>query len=149
MRIERSSRLEASADAVWEAVLRTDTFSFVAGPWLRFPAAELADVRWQAGLVLEDRLLLLGFIPLGWHRIRIASIDTEARRLRTEEGSRVLQRWEHELEVEVVDDVSCRYTDRLEIDAGVLTPLVGLFARLLFRYRHRRWRRLARMLSPA
>lgn len=143
MRVARSSRLEASADAVWEAVLQTGTFSYLAAPLLRFPAADLAEARWHPGLVLEDRLLLFGFIPLGSHRIRIASIDDDARRLRTDEGSRLLRRWEHTIEVEAIDEATCRYTDRLEIEAGGLTPLVGLFARGLFRWRHHRWRRLA------
>ena len=144
MDFERTSRLVAPADLVWAAVLRTDTFSYVAGPLLRYPAAELAETRWMPDLVQEDRLLLLGFIPLGRHRIRIASVDEDARRLRTEEGSRLLRRWEHEIVVEAIDAASCRYTDRLEIDAGALTPVVAILARLLFRYRHHRWSRLAK-----
>ena len=79
----------------------------------------------------------------GKTRIRIASIDDDARRLRTDEGSRLLRRWEHTIEVEAIDEATSRYTDRLEIEAGGLTPLVGLFARGLFRWRHHRWRRLA------
>ena len=143
----RSSRLEAPAELVWDTVLHTDTFAYVAAPLLRFPAASLADARWVPGLELEDRLLLFGFIPLGRHRIRIAEVDMEAHRLRTEEGSRLLQRWVHEIEVEAIDERSCRYTDRLTIDAGALTGPVSLLAGLFFRYRHYRWRRLARRLS--
>ena len=39
-----------------------------------------------------------------------------------------------------------RYSDRIEIDAGPLTPLVAGYAQLFYRYRQRRWRRLARTL---
>ena len=145
--MERTSRLAAPAEVVWEAVLRADTFSYVAAPILRYPPVELAELRWAPDLELEGRLLLFGFIPLGTHRIHIESIDEEAWCMQTREGSRTLERWDHEIYVEPVDDRSCRYRDRLEIEAGTWTPVVGLFARLLFRWRHYRWRRLARELA--
>jgi hypothetical protein len=147
MILERTSLLEAPAEAVWEAVLRTDTFSFVAGPLLRFPPAELAQARWLPGMELEGRLLLFGFIPLGRHRIHIESVDESARCLQTREGSRLLKRWDHEVRVSIVDEHTCRYRDRLEIEAGAATPVVRLFAGLFFRYRHYRWRHLARELA--
>ena len=147
MIVERDSRLEAPAEDVWAAVLRMDTFAYVAAPVLRFPAAELADTRWMPGLELEDRLLLFGFVPLGRHRIRIESVDHEALRLRSTEQSRLLRRWNHEIVVEPIDARSCRYSDRVDLDAGALTGLVGSLAGLLLRYRHIRWRGLARTLS--
>ena len=147
MELTRTSTLEAPADAVWAAVLRADTFAFVVAPLLRFPAAELADTRWLPGMELEDRLLLFGFIPLGRHRIRIESLDQAAHRLQTRERSRLLQRWDHHISVEPVDERRCRYRDRLEIEAGALTPVARVLAGLLYRYRHVRWRRLARELS--
>lgn len=147
MIVERTSLLEAPAELVWEALLRTDTFSHVARPLLRFPPAELAQARWLPGMELEGRLLLLGFIPLGRHRIHIESVDEEARCLQTREGSRLLKRWDHEIRVSVVDEHTCRYRDRLDIEAGAVTAVVGLFVGLLFRYRHHRWRHLARELT--
>jgi uncharacterized protein YndB with AHSA1/START domain len=147
MQLTRTSTLEAPAEAVWAAVVRADTFAYVAAPLLRFPAAELADTRWLPGLELDDRVLLFGFIPLGRHRIRIESVDEDARRLQTREGSRLLERWDHEISVVPIDDSSCAYTDRLEIEAVVLTPVAWVVAGLFFRYRHFRLRRLARELG--
>jgi len=147
MDLTRSSVLEAPADAVWSAVLRADTFAYVTAPLLRFPAAELADTRWLPGLELEDRVLLFGFIPLGRHRIRIESVEEAERHMQTRERSRLLQRWDHEIVVQPLDARSCRYTDRLVLEAGAATPIAGLAAGLLFRYRHHRWRRLARELT--
>ena len=149
MEFTRSSILEAPAASVWAAVLRTDTFAYLAAPLLRFPAADLAEAQWLPEMELQDRLLLFGFIPLGTHRIRIAEVDDDTRRLRTEEGSRLLDRWDHAITVEPIDERTCRYTDRLEIEAGSLTPVVGAFARTLFWWRHRRWRRLVRELPSA
>jgi hypothetical protein len=39
--------------------------------------------------------------------------------------------------------------DRIEIDAGVMTPLVAGFAAIFYRYRQRRWRALAPVLAAA
>jgi hypothetical protein len=145
--IVRSSTLAAPADAVWDAVLHPSTFSFVAGPLLRYPAAELAETRWVAGMELEDRLLLLGFVPLGRHHIRIESVDGDARRLQTREHGSLVRRWDHTITVDPIDERSCRYTDQLEIEAGAPTAVIAVLARVLFRYRHLRWRRLAAELS--
>jgi len=35
-------------------------------------------------------------------------------------------------------------TDRVHIDAGMLTPLVAAFARLFYAHRQKRWRALAK-----
>jgi hypothetical protein len=40
-----------------------------------------------------------------------------------------------------------RYTDTLEVRAGLLTPLVALFAVLIYHYRRARWRGLAKILG--
>jgi hypothetical protein len=42
---------------------------------------------------------------------------------------------------------SCEYTDEIEIDAGILTPAVRLFATGLFALRQARWRQLAAVLA--
>ncbi len=36
-----------------------------------------------------------------------------------------------------------RYSDVIDIDAGILTPLVWGFAHLFYHYRQMRWRKLA------
>jgi hypothetical protein len=41
---------------------------------------------------------------------------------------------------------TCRYSDEIEIDAGLLTPLVWLFARVFYGHRQRRWQKVAMRL---
>ena len=48
-----------------------------------------------------------------------------------------------------IDQHRCLYRDRIEIEAGFLTPFVGLYARWFYRTRQRRWRALARRLGNA
>jgi len=40
----------------------------------------------------------------------------------------------------------CGYTDQIDIQAGILTPPIWLFAHIFYRYRQRRWRHLVRAL---
>ena len=73
--------------------------------------------------------------------------DHDAHVLISDEHGGVVRTWRHELVVASIDDTSCRYTDRIDIDAGILTPVIVAFAHVFYRYRQRRWRELARLLA--
>lgn len=91
------------------------------------------------------RLYLLGVVPLWRHTVRVVgAADGDGR---TEEHGGPIRSWRHHLVVTPLSAGSCRYTDELEIDAGRLTAVVGAFARGFYRYRHRRWAALARVLA--
>ena len=53
----------------------------------------------------------------------------------------MIKTWDHMIEV-APDGDGTRFTDRVTVDAGWLTPFVALFARVFYRHRQRRWRRL-------
>ena len=46
--------------------------------------------------------------------------------------------------MQALPDGRTRYTDSVEVRAGLLTPLVWAFATAFYRHRQRRWRRLVR-----
>ena len=54
------------------------------------------------------------------------------------------KRWDHRITIEGTDQGTTQYTDRVEVEAGLLTPGVWAFAQLFYRYRQARWRRLVR-----
>lgn len=62
-----------------------------------------------------------------------------------EEGG-FIRTWRHTLTAVPIDDRRCLYEDRIEIDAWILTPAVAAFAEVFYRYRQRRWERLAGLL---
>ncbi len=55
--------------------------------------------------------------------------------------------WRHRIAVDDEGWGSTRYLDEIEIAAGVATPFVWVYTQLFYRYRQRRWRRLARRLG--
>jgi hypothetical protein len=95
------------------------------------------------------RLKFLGFLPLGkqWIDVRFPDegFDTQQKRQVRDRGRGDLVRvWDHLVTIEETTAGKTRYTDRLEIEAGILTPLVWLYGQVFYRHRQRRWRKLAR-----
>lgn len=141
--------LPAPAAVVWAAVQRTETFVHVAGAVLRCPAVERCPGRWRPGDRIVGWVLLFRFIPISHHTIEIRSVDEAAMELLTEEHGGVIRTWRHYIAVEPIDHGRCRYEDRIELDAGILTPVATYLTRVFFRYRQRRWTRLAALLAAA
>ena len=56
----------------------------------------------------------------------------------------MLSTWDHRITIEETDDGRTRYTDAVEVGAGLLTPAFWVLAHLLYRYRQYRWGRLVR-----
>lgn len=135
--------LPASAASVWATAQQPATFIHVAGAMLRYPAAENLPGPWQVGDKTVGWAFLFRSIPFSRHTIEVVSIDDDAMTLLTEEHGGLVRTWRHYVIVEPLEGDSCRYTDRLDIEAGILTAAVAAFARIFYRYRQRRWRRLA------
>ena len=98
---------------------------------------------------VEGWTLLFGFVPLSKHRIRVVSIDDDAHTFISAESGGAVRNWDHEICVGAVDGGNCTYVDRVEIDAGALTPVVHALATVFYKYRQRRWRALAPLLAAA
>ena len=143
-----STTLDAPADVVWTAVRTPEAFVHVARGMVRFPAAEAHPGPWETGDVVEGWTWLFGVVPFSRHRLTVASIDDATRTLDSDEGGGIVRAWLHRITV-AEHGSGCRYEDRISIDAGVLTPLVAAYARVFYRYRQQRWRRLAPVLAAA
>lgn len=144
-----STELDAPADVVWPAATTPHAFVHVAKGMLRFPAAEHLDRPWRVGDEVRGWTLLFGVIPFSIHRLSVESIDDQRRRIMSDEGGGMIRTWRHELLTTPLGDHRCEYLDRIEIDAGAMTPLVAGFAAIFYRYRQRRWRALAPLLAAA
>jgi len=138
------STLPAPADRVWEAMQHPATLLYLMRGVLGLPALAGRTDRLRQGEEASGWIFLLHVIPLHRHHFRVAKVDREAGLVRSEERGGMLRRWDHDLHVVPIDDARSRYSDTIDIDAGPLTPLVALYAAAFYRYRHRRWRRLAR-----
>ena len=102
---------------------------------------------WRAVKTVAGWVFLFGVIPFSRHTLHVQSIDDAAMTLSSREGGGLLRRWNHDIIVTATGNSRCNYRDRIDIDAGVFTPLVLLYARWFYRTRQRRWRALARVLA--
>ncbi len=147
--ITESVSLQAPADVVWRTVQQPELFVHVAGSWIRFPAAEGRNRPWQAGDRVFGWIFLFRFIPLSKHTIEVISIDDNTMTFISNEGGGFVKTWNHYIYVEDIDGSTCRYTDRVDIDAGLLTPVIVALSKRFYRYRQRRWQALAKLLAAS
>jgi hypothetical protein len=90
-------------------------------------------------------MLAFGLIPLGPQTIgiEIGPHENNLYRLR-DNGSGLLARtWDHLITI-APEGAGARYTDKVRIGAGLLTPLVWAFASIFYRWRQVRWRAWAK-----
>ena len=145
--VERSTLLAASADAIWAAVKTPSAFRFVTRGLLVMPVIRSRSGEWREGETVVGWVFLFGFLPFSRHHLHIARIDDSTRTLSSREFGGLIAMWNHDIEVVPVDSMTCRYRDRIEIEAGFLTPVIAVYARWFYRMRQRRWRALARGLN--
>jgi hypothetical protein len=136
--------LPTDADRVWPALLSPVTFLYVCKGLLGFPALSGRSEPLHAGERGTGWLFAFHLIPAYRHTIEIVEVDADGKTVRTHEHGGILKAWNHTLHVEPVDEHSCRYSDTVDIDAGVATSLVAALAIGIYRYRQRRWHKLVR-----
>lgn len=142
--IDVATDLPAPAEAVWETMQYPGTFLYVARGLVGAPALAGRATKFVAGERGTGWLFLFHLIPLSKHTIEVVRVDHETMTIETEEHGGMLRRWRHALHVEPLDATRSRYRDTVDIDAGPFTGVVARAAVGIYRYRQRRWRRLAR-----
>jgi hypothetical protein len=142
--VHLETTLPTDADRVWSAMLSPVTFLYVCKGLFGFPALAGRSQPLRAGERGTGWLFAFHLIPAYRHTIEIVEVDQAGKTVRTREHGGVLKAWNHTLHVEPIDERSSRYSDTVDIDAGIATTFVAAVARGIYRYRHRRWRKLVR-----
>lgn len=145
--VDLRTELQAPAQVIWGAVKTPAAFRTVTRGLLVMPAIQARGDAWREGETVVGWVFLFGLIPFSRHTLHIAVIDDAARRLASEESGGLLRTWNHDIVVTPISEARCVYRDRVELDAGIFTPSVALYAQWFYRTRQRRWRALAQELS--
>ena len=148
MHIRIQSVLPCSADAAWNEVVKTRLLLEVAAPLVTFRAADGMTLPefWPAGGTVYTKPSLFGVFPMGVRAVHFERIDPIAQEIQTREWDPMIRRWDHLMRFRPLGPDRCRYSDELDIDAGLLTVGVCLFAKWFYRHRQRRWHAVARRL---
>ena len=145
MTVRVSTELPIAAEDACRLALKPALLAYVLWPWLTMtPTGPLPEPIGE-GDEVRAHVRFFGFLP-GWtHTLRVERLA--AHEISSREHGGLVKAWNHTLTFEPKTAQSCRYTDTVEVRAGVLTPLVALFAALIYRYRQRRWRTLTQVLA--
>lgn len=146
MKLSLETSLECSFEEASDALERPALFLHIAAPLVTFRPTRGTVVpdRWAEG-TYWFAMRLFGLIPLGEQAVVIElprTSEADVLHVRDRGHSLLLRLWDHRITLQRREDETL-YRDDLELDAGFLTPLVGLGVRLFFQHRQRRWRRLA------
>jgi hypothetical protein len=140
-----STILPGSASRVWELLLLKDSFLYVTRGVISYTDTDRWPTRlFTEGMTLTTRVRLFGLGPSSPHKVQVVRVDEAQGEIETKESGGLARVWNHRMQVEPVSGVACRYTDTIELQAGLLTPLAWLFAAGFYRYRQRRWRQWLR-----
>jgi len=145
--VQHSTQLDASVDVIWNAVKTPSAFRRVTRGLLRMPVIRERNVDWCEGETVVGWTFLFGFLPFSRHYLHIARINESTRTLSSREFGGLIRVWNHDIEVMAINETSCLYRDRIEIDAGLMTPIVVAYAHWFYRMRQRRWRALAKEIN--
>lgn len=139
-----SSKFECSTSELWDQISQTDSLQYVCAPILTFQPVHPngLDGDWSPGQTYELTLRFLGLLPLGRHDITIIEIDPKKNRIVSSESGKLAKTWNHTIEFTEVSQDKIKYTDEVEIRAGLLTVPIWLFAHIFYRHRQRRWQNL-------
>lgn len=151
MRVIVQSTLPCDGDLAWAEVQKSALLQHIARPLVSIVpiSGETFPERWPAAISIRCRSYLFGIVPLGTRTLTFERIDHESHEIQTRESDLLVRRWDHLIRVEPRGAGSCQYSDTIEIDAGLLTPAVWLFARLFYGHRQRRWQNVAKRLQAA
>jgi hypothetical protein len=138
--------LNCSYEVTWEAVQHRCLLEHVTHPLLKFLPAQpgvLAE-RFKQGDSITLNLYMLGFIPFGKDTIKLEHVQ-EGEIISRESGT-YIKTWNHVIKLEKTAR-GLLYRDTLELEAGWLTPVMVVVAKLFYRHRQARWRALAPKLG--
>jgi ligand-binding SRPBCC domain-containing protein len=145
MKVTLTTTLDAPIDRVWDALQTPALLQHVAAPLIRFtPLDGPFEDRFKDGRK-RVAMWFFGILPLGrqWIDVSRPVLGDGKRRIRDNGAGDLVRRWDHWIAIEDVGGKT-RYTDEVEIEAGVLTPFIWGFAAVFYRWRQHRWRRFVR-----
>lgn len=140
-----STILPRPAKAIWELLLLKESFLYVTRGLMSYRDTEQWPERmFTEGTTLTTQVRLFGLGPAFPHHVQIIRVDEARGEIETKENGGLVRIWNHQMRVEPVSESQCRYTDRIDLHAGLITPLVWMFAMGFYRYRQWRWQEWAR-----
>lgn len=126
---------DQSAGKIWNLCKDFQALSKVCDGVVAFEGLPLGSCFEGQRLTVQVRLF--GLFPAQTYHMHVVSLDDDLRILQSAEQGAGVKTWAHRIWVEDTGTGAILH-DRVELDAGWLTPLFALYARFFYNHRHRR-----------
>ncbi len=131
--IELTHSYNSPADKVWALLTDFDALAEVCKGLVRFEG--LPSGRVHEGQKLEVGVSLFGKLPKQPYAMEVVRLDDVSRHLTSHESGAGVKSWKHTMDLHETR-TGCILEEKIEIDAGLLTPLFAAWARFLYKSRH-------------
>ncbi len=121
-----------STERLWEVAIDYGALARVMKGLVSFEGLPAGSA--QAGKKLNVSVSLLGLLPKSPYVIEVLTCDSDAMIMKTVEYGSGVKSWRHTMTVSETPEGS-RLTDRIQIEAGILTWPAAMFARYIYRAR--------------
>ena len=128
---------------------KSSLLKFICSGKLKFKAVDSEFPRyWKNKMTVKAKLLIYGIIPFGGiHSLNFVEIDPENFYVLTNEKNSAVKIWNHKIQLRKTNQNQTKYTDEIELYAGILTGFIAKWAESLYKYRQKRWRLVAQKLK--
>jgi len=144
MKATISTIIHANGNKMWEELQKTSSLMYVASPILIFKSQDGRELpsKWEVEREYPLKVYTFNIVPLGKHYIIVKRIDAKNKEIFTNEFGSLTKTWNHLVRVHVLGENIIKYTDEIEIKAGMLTAFIWMFAQVFYRHRQRKWKKL-------
>ena len=132
-----------SAQVLWDDILDPQALSNSMEGQIHYEGLPTEPV--YEGQRIVVKLKRWGWFPMGKWTMDIVKLDDQNFILESAEFGNIIRSHKHRLEVTAIDEHQSRYTDFLDIDAGIFTQLV--FPSIQKMYDQRHLSRLQRLID--
>lgn len=142
MLVKVMSIFNCNSDELFNEVKKSKSLFYIAKPLVKFvrlPNHPLPDL-WEEGKYLV-KMYILGFIPFGSQWI-VITVNDDMKHIRDNGYSMLIKKWDHNIYLKDIGNNKTLYADTIEINAGILTIFIVLFANVFYRLRQKRWKKL-------
>ncbi|MAT42710.1 MAG: hypothetical protein CL609_10235 [Anaerolineaceae bacterium] len=151
MRTILTTFLDCSKERVWQEVQTVRLLAYIAAPMVIFEPLQptrFPEIWGEA--CYQVRMKIFGRFSFGRHWIVISKplAATGAFQLRDNGYGDRISKWDHWITIQDEPIGKTRLTNDVNIEAGLLTPIVWLFSQAFYRHRQRRWRILVTKNFP-
>ncbi len=144
MKFTTSINFNVPIEKVFEALKNPAIMQRVAWPLVVFKPVKpvIWPAKWEEGKIYKINMYLLGFLPMGWQELKITTQQDPAQNIFALYDSGpgwAVKWWNHKVELTKVSEIVTNYKEELNLTAGLLTPVIWLGMKVLFKWRQYRW----------